>query len=135
MTTFHQDVNFSKTFIWKGFYLDRPSFIWTNFVVAHNRKTPFSAIFGPKFSKLKLMHYHIRWATGLKFCMDITMVLCNAHAEIFFLGQPILEQWHFNFDWSTPKWPKTKVFDHQKKRFGQQIFFRSWSVDLFIWSL
>ena len=29
------------------------------FVVAHSRKTPILAIFGPKISKLKLMRYHI----------------------------------------------------------------------------
>ena len=34
--------------------------------------------------------------------MDIDMFLSNAHAKIFFLGQPILELWDFKFD-KTPK--------------------------------
>ena len=82
------------------------------FVVAHSRKPPIFAIFGPKISKLKLMRYHIHWGTDLKFCMVVDMALSNTHAKYFFLGQPILKLWDFNSDWSTPKWPKIEIFWH-----------------------
>ena len=98
--------------------------ILEHFVVAHSRKTPILAIFGPKISKLKLMRYHIRWATDLKFYMDVDMVHSyqKNQAKIFYqflswsndtltlTGQPQNGQ-------------KQRFFGHQKKSFGQKKFF------------
>ena len=118
-------------------YNIRPyNMILEHFVVAHSRKTPILVIFGPKISKLKLMRYHIRWARGLKFGMDLDMVDSNAHAKKFFsrsthLGVMTLYLWLVN-----PKMAKNRGFLATRKKFlVEKIFFHFFSIDLYIWNL
>ena len=61
------------------------------------------------------------------------MVNSNAHAKNFFLGQPILELQDFNFDWSTPKWPKTEVFWPPEKKFWSKKFFFGSNRQIFLY--
>ena len=63
--------------------------ILEHFIMAHSRKTPILAIFGPKISKLKLMHYHKRLSMAQKFVMVINMVSSDKEAKQFYWSNHI----------------------------------------------
>ena len=112
-----------KIWIWSN--MDWFGSFWEDF---SPESDPKMAYFGPFWwsqSWCSTICIELRtWNLVLTFIWFIEIII----SKTFFLGQPILELWHFNFEWSTSNLPKIEVFWLSEKNVWSKKFF-SVSID------